>query len=212
MTAATIDQLRRSPRQARSRDRVEGFLDAGDALLAAEGSSGLSTVRVAEEAGASIGTLYHWFPDKEAIAEALALRYWDELAELIEGVADATEHGEVEAPIERTLEVLAAGFRARPGFLALWFGGLRTEGVRDATRPVRERAAAAIERLLVVIAPGSDRALRARVASVLAVMGDGLLREAFRLDPDGQPELLAEGAIALRAYATARLGIQEPNR
>jgi hypothetical protein len=47
---------------------------------------------------------------------------------------------------------------------------------------------------------------------VLAVMGDGLLREAFRLDPDGQPELLAEGAIALRAYATTRLGIQEPNR
>jgi AcrR family transcriptional regulator len=208
----TSPTLRRPPIQRRSTERVERILEAAQRVLDREGAEALSTVRVAEEAGASIGSLYHWYPDKEAIAEALALRYWDELANLIEGVADETERGDVEAPIERTLEVLAAGFRARPGFLALWFGGLRTEGVRDATRPVRERAAVAIERLLVVISPGSDPAVRARVASVLAVMGDGLLREAFRLDPDGQPELLAEGAIALRAYATTRLGIQEPNR
>jgi AcrR family transcriptional regulator len=208
----TSPTLRRPPLQQRSTERVERILEAAQRVLDREGAAALSTVRVAEEAGASIGSLYHWYPDKEAIAEALALRYWDELAELIEGVADATERGEVEGPIERTLEVLAAGFRARPGFLALWFGGLRTEGVRDATRPVRERAAVAIERLLVVIAPGSDPALRAKVAIVLALIGDGLLREAFRLDPDGQPELLAEGAIALRAYATTRLGIQEPNR
>jgi AcrR family transcriptional regulator len=208
----TSPTLRRPPIQRRSTERVERILEAAQRVLDREGAEALSTVRVAEEAGASIGSLYHWYPDKEAIAEALALRYWDELANLIEGVADETERGDVEAPIERTLEGLAAGFRARPGFLALWFGGLRTEGVRDATRPVRERAAVAIERLLVVISPGSDPAVRARVASVLAVMGDGLLREAFRLDPDGQPELLAEGAIALRAYATTRLGIQEPNR
>jgi AcrR family transcriptional regulator len=208
----TSPTLRRPPIQRRSTERVERILEAAQRVLDREGAEALSTVRVAEEAGASIGSLYHWYPDKEAIAEALALRYWDELANLIEGVADETERGDVEAPIERTLEVLAAGFRARPGFLALWFGGLRTEGVRDATRPVRERAAVAIERLLVVIAPDSDPAVRARVAGVLAVMGDGLLREAFRLDPDGQPELLAEGAIALRAYATTRLGSQEPNR
>ncbi|MDX6589381.1 MAG: hypothetical protein QOI84_655 [Solirubrobacterales bacterium] len=208
----TSPTLRRPPLQQRSTERVERILEAAQRVLDREGADALSTVRVAEEAGVSIGSLYHWYPDKEAIAEALALRYWDELAELIEGVADATERGEVEAPIERTLEVLAAGFRARPGFLALWFGGLRTEGVRDATRPVRQRAAVAIERLLAVIAPDSDPDLRARVAIVLALMGDGLLREAFRLAPDGQPELLAEGAIALRAYATTRLGIEEPNR
>jgi AcrR family transcriptional regulator len=209
----TSPTLRRPPIQRRSTERVERILEAAQRVLDREGAEALSTVRVAEEAGVSIGSLYHWYPDKEAIAEALALRYWDELADLIEGVADATERGGVEAPIERTLEVLAAGFRARPGFLALWFGGLRTEGVRDATRPVRQRAAVAIERLLVVIAPGSDPALRARVANVLTVIGDGLLREAFRLDPDGQPELLAEGAIALHSYATTRLDIEEqPNR
>jgi AcrR family transcriptional regulator len=209
----TSHTLRRPPIQQRSTERVERILEAAQRVLEREGAEALSTVRVAKEAGVSIGSLYHWYPDKEAIAEALALRYWDELANLIEEVADATERGAVEAPIERTLEVLAAGFRARPGFLALWFGGLRTEGVRDATRPVRQRAAAAIERLLVVIAPGSDPALRAKVANVLTVMGDGLLREAFRLDPDGQPELLGEGAIALRAYATTRLDIEEqPSR
>jgi len=137
----TSPTLRRPPIQRRSTERVERILAAAQRVLDREGAEALSTVRVAEEAGASIGSLYHWYPDKEAIAEAIALRYWDELASLIEDVADATERGDVEAPIERTLEVLAAGFRARPGFLALWFGGLRTEGVRDATPPVPQRAA-----------------------------------------------------------------------
>src|SRR5882757_7381224 len=95
------DQLRRAPLQARSRDRVAAFLDAADALLAAEGAAALSTVRVAEAAGASIGTLYHWFPDKEAIIEALALRYWDELAEILDGVTQHIENERVDDLVSR---------------------------------------------------------------------------------------------------------------
>src|SRR4051812_30931868 len=125
------DQLRRAPLQARSRDRVAGFLDAADSLLAEDGAAALSTVRVAEAAGASIGTLYHWFPDKEAIIEALALRYWDELAVILDGVTQSIECARVEDPVSQVIDSLADGFRARPGFLALWFGGLRSERVRD---------------------------------------------------------------------------------
>lgn len=206
MTAATIDQLRRSPRQARSRDRVEGFLDAGDALLAAEGSSGLSTVRVAEAAGASIGTLYHWFPDKEAIAEALALRYWGELAAVVAAVADEIEAGLEEDPVDVVINALAAGFRERPGFLALWYGDLRSEQIRDATRPTRGNVQGSIERILAVAHPDAGPALRATVARVVVLIGDGALREAFRLAHDGDPTVLSECRHALRVYVESRLG------
>ncbi|MDX6639252.1 MAG: hypothetical protein QOF12_263 [Solirubrobacteraceae bacterium] len=206
MTTATIDQLRRSPRQARSRDRVEGFLDAGDALLAAEGSSGLSTVRVAAEAGASIGTLYHWFPDKEAIAEALALRYWGELAAVVAAVADEIEAGLDEDPVDVVINALAAGFRERPGFLALWYGDLRSEQIRDATRPTRGNVQGSIERILAVAHPDAGAALRATVARVVVLIGDGALREAFRLAQDGDPTVLSECRHALRVYVESRLG------
>jgi AcrR family transcriptional regulator len=200
-----IDQLRRAPLQARSRDRVARFLDAADALLAEEGASALSTVRVAEAAGASIGTLYHWFPDKEAIIEALALRYWDELAGILDAVTHDPEPELVEDPVSRVIDSLADGFRARPGFLALWFGGLRSERVRDATRPGRARAQRSIQRLLAVTHPAAALAERETVARMVVLIGDGLLREAFRLDRNGDPTVLAEGRHALRAYTDSRL-------
>jgi AcrR family transcriptional regulator len=202
---AVADPLRRSPLQARSRDRVAGFLDAADRLLAEEGAAALSTVRVAEAAGASIGTLYHWFPDKEAIIEALALRYWDELARILDGVTDVAEHELVEDPARRVLDALAEGFRARPGFLALWFGGLRSERVRDVTRPGRARAEQSILRLLAATHPAAGARDRATVARMVVLIGDGVLREAFRLNRNGDPSVLAEGRHALTAYANSRL-------
>jgi AcrR family transcriptional regulator len=202
---ASTDQLRRAPVQARSRDRVARFLDAADALLAEEGAAALSTVRVAEAAGASIGTLYHWFPDKEAIIEALALRYWDELAEILDGVTQNAQHEIVVDPVTQVIDALANGFRARPGFLALWFGGLRSERVRDATRPGRARAQQSILRVLAVTHPAADAHERETVARMVVLIGDGVLREAFRLDRNGEPTVLTEGRHALRAYIDSRL-------
>jgi AcrR family transcriptional regulator len=48
------------------------MLDAAEALLVAEGAGALTTTRVAEAAGVSVGTLNRYLPDKEAIVEALA--------------------------------------------------------------------------------------------------------------------------------------------
>jgi AcrR family transcriptional regulator len=202
---APTTQLRRAPLQARSRDRVARFLDVADVLLAEEGAAALSTVRVAEAAGASIGTLYHWFPDKEAIIEALALRYWDELAEILDAVTVDRGHDRVEELVGRVIDSLADGFRARPGFLALWYGGLRSERVRDVTRPGRVRAQHSIERMLAATHPAASAQERATVARMVVLIGDGVLREAFRLDRDGDPGVLAEGRHALRAYTDSRL-------
>jgi hypothetical protein len=100
------------------------------------------------------------------------------------------------------VDSLAAGFRARPGFLALWFDGLRTERLREATRPVRERVAADVARGLgggLTATPAPPR-MRAQTARMVVLVGDGILREAFRVDRSGDPLLLQEGARVLRAY------------
>jgi AcrR family transcriptional regulator len=53
---------------------VDAILDATERLLDDEPLDGLTTNRVAERAGVSVGSLYQYFPNKEAIVSELALR------------------------------------------------------------------------------------------------------------------------------------------
>ena len=182
-------------------------LDVADELLAREGADSFTTTRIAEAAGIPVGSVYRFFDDKETIVEALAVRYWRDFDDLVAGVAEADERDPLADPAGAVLEALAAGFRARPGFLALWYGGLRTERVRDGTRTRargdRRRRSSGSSRSTGREA--SDFA-RATAATMVVLAGDGLLREAFRLDPGGDPRLLGEGKLMLDAYLDARLG------
>lgn len=199
-------KLRNVPTQARSRQRLRRVLDAADELLGAEGAGAFTTKAVARFAGIPVGSVYHYFPDKDAIAQALAVRYWSDFEDLVAGVAEADELHPFEDPGAAVLDVLAAGFRARPGFLALWYGGLRTEHLRDATRPTRVAIARSIERILAVHWPDVAADQRAAAALMVVLAGDGLLREAFRVDLSGDEGLLAESKLMLDAYLEARLG------
>jgi AcrR family transcriptional regulator len=62
---------RRDPKQRRSRAIVDAIVGAGRLLLASEGPQSLTTNRIAERAGVSIGSLYRYFPNKEAILAAV---------------------------------------------------------------------------------------------------------------------------------------------
>jgi AcrR family transcriptional regulator len=199
-------KLRNVPTQARSRERLRQVLDAADELLCDEGADSFTTNRIAEAAGVPVGSLYHYFPDKETIAEALAVRYWSDFEDLVAAVAETDERAPLADPAGAVLEALAAGFRARPGFLALWYGGLRTERVREATRPTRSAIARSIERIFAVHWPQASYAQRALVARMVVIAGDGMLREAFRIDADGDQLQLVESRAMLDAYARARLG------
>lgn len=191
--------------QARSRERLRRVLDAADEVLAGEGPDAFTTTRVADTAGVSIGSIYRFFPDKAAIVEALAVRYWSDFEDLVAGVAEADEAQPLDDPVGAVLDVLVAGFRARPGFLGLWFGGLRTEAVRDATRPTRTAIARSIARILQRHWPDASPPTLARVAEMAVLAGDGLLREAFRRDRSGDSDVLAESKAMLRAYIAERL-------
>lgn len=69
-----IDFKRRNPRQARARDTVELIFEATARILQRGGRAALNTNAVAERAGISIGTLYQYFANKEAIMVAMTRR------------------------------------------------------------------------------------------------------------------------------------------
>src|ERR1700742_2907967 len=72
--------VRRAPQQDRATKRVEAFLGAAESLFVEQGYEGTTMTAVAEGAGSSIGALYSYFPDKVALARALASQYADALA------------------------------------------------------------------------------------------------------------------------------------
>jgi AcrR family transcriptional regulator len=74
MTSDRSTFQRRSPKQARSRATWDAILEAAAQILERHGPDGLTTNDVAERAGVSIGSLYQYFPDKEAILVAAARR------------------------------------------------------------------------------------------------------------------------------------------
>lgn len=66
--------LRKRPRQARSQATFEAIVEATARILAEDGERALTTNRIAERAGVSIGSLYQYFPDRKAIVRALLER------------------------------------------------------------------------------------------------------------------------------------------
>jgi AcrR family transcriptional regulator len=206
ISSQTTDRVRRVPQQGRSREKVRRVLDAADELLAREGAGALITTRVAEEAGVAVGSVYSYFPDKAAIAEALALRYWSVVTDSIAEVVEADARQPLTDPVRAVLDAVVAGFRGSAGFRALWFSPLRTEHIRDVTRPLRTEVGGLLERLLAVHWPHAGAGERITAARMFVLAGDGLLREAFRLDPEGDPTVLAEGLAMIQAYLISRLG------
>lgn len=74
---------RKQPRQRRAQETVDAILQATARLLVDDGYEKVTTNRVAEQAGVSIGSLYQYFPSKEAIVAALVDEHTDHMLQLL---------------------------------------------------------------------------------------------------------------------------------
>ncbi|WP_144631096.1 TetR/AcrR family transcriptional regulator [Bordetella genomosp. 13] len=83
---------RKQPRQARSQATVDAIFDATIQVLLAGGLQKLTTIRVAERAGVSVGTLYQYYPNKQALLYAVLARHLDRILDAVEAAATA-KHG-----------------------------------------------------------------------------------------------------------------------
>ncbi|CAB3856709.1 TetR/AcrR family transcriptional regulator [Achromobacter deleyi] len=80
----SIPQPRKSPRQQRSQQTVETILQATARVLAEHGYAGTNTNLIAETAGVSVGSLYQYFPNKNALIAALHDRHDNQMLDVID--------------------------------------------------------------------------------------------------------------------------------
>ena len=79
--------IAKAPKRARGVQRVAELLDAGAALFAENGYESTTMTQIAKHAGASIGSLYQFFPSKELLAEALFARYVQRVTSRLDDLA-----------------------------------------------------------------------------------------------------------------------------
>ena len=82
-TMNTALSPRKSPRQSRSAATVTAILDATARILVERGYAATSTNAVAERAGVSVGSLYQYFPNKDALIAALHTRHVEQMVAVI---------------------------------------------------------------------------------------------------------------------------------
>jgi AcrR family transcriptional regulator len=97
---------RKAPRQRRSRQLVEDILEAAIRVLSREGAARFTTARVAETAGVSVGSLYQYFPNKEAILFRLQTDEWQRTGALLHSILADTSR----KPLERLRATVEAFF------------------------------------------------------------------------------------------------------
>lgn len=109
--AETAARARRNPRQPRAVDTVETIFEASARIIQREGVAALNTNHIAERAGIAIGTLYGYFPNKQAILLAMARR---ELLRTQAAVRAALEDSGTGEEIGRgAIRALVRGFSGR---------------------------------------------------------------------------------------------------
>jgi AcrR family transcriptional regulator len=82
--AQVIINIRKYPRQARAVATLDAILEATIQVLLAMGPARLTTTKVAARAGVSVGTMYQYFPNKQALLYAVTERYFDVVANSVE--------------------------------------------------------------------------------------------------------------------------------
>lgn len=150
-----------------------------------------------------IGSVYRFFPNKRALVDALAERNLQVYAERVTGrLADIPEQ-EWCAAIDAVLDEYLAMKRSVPGFALVDFGlPVPVNGpLDDVNRLVAARLAELLSGHLGRRRDGAaDDPELLRTVLVCVQAADALLQLAFRADPEGDPDLIGETRVLLRAY------------
>ncbi|WP_249416644.1 TetR/AcrR family transcriptional regulator [Streptomyces sp. TS71-3] len=190
--------LRRPPLQRRSVARLGRILDACAELLDEVGYDGLSTRAVAERAGVAVGSVYRFFGNKRAMADALAARNLERYAERVTERLAGIGPGDWRGATDAVLDEYVAMKRTAPGFTLVDFGNQIPVGTPTAA-PNLQVAARLTELLSGHLGRPPDIAVR-RAVLVAVESADALVRLAFRMDPAGDPALVEETRALLRRY------------
>ncbi|MHA6763204.1 TetR/AcrR family transcriptional regulator [Streptacidiphilus sp. PAMC 29251] len=191
-------------RQARGERRMAELLNAAGQVFAECGYSATTTNAIAARAGVSPGTLYQYFPNKDAIADALAVGFAEQLVQLqtlLQGPDLAALP--VEELLTRVLRPMFEFHRENPACPVLFMGPDTPQRLADVHAPLHASMLSGVSDLLGRLAPQLPEADRNRSAEVAVHLFKGVLPLIIAAPPAELPALEDEIIRALLAYFSA---------
>ncbi len=141
---------RRSPVQDRSRAMVDRLLEAAIRVIAERGYAGLSTNRVAAEAGVSVGSLYRYFGDKDDLVRELRVRSTADILGDLTAVMSGAVTLSTRDAIRQVLATLVAALQRHRALTAALVNEVPL-GAQSNVLPEVEQQLAQFTRMFVVI-------------------------------------------------------------
>ncbi|MCU1546146.1 MAG: TetR/AcrR family transcriptional regulator [Homoserinimonas sp.] len=202
----TTATLRNEPVQARSTARLSRLLDAAAEVIDEIGFERLTTAMVAERAGASIGTVYRYFPDRIAVLQSLSMRTATDFAERVSSALQDEKLVTWLDAVDASIDLVVEAFVSTPGFRSLRFGDVIDVRPAESDRTNNSIIASAIADVLSArfdLKKDDDLEFRLEVAVGLV---DGLLARAFAIEHSGDKRFIAEARSVARGYLVGYYG------
>ncbi|MGN6424571.1 MAG: TetR/AcrR family transcriptional regulator [Asticcacaulis sp.] len=150
-TAESVEM--RAPKRERGRQRVANLLAAASKIIAERGYDAATMTAIAVEAGASIGSLYQFFPTKAALAEVLLDQYGARLGDRLNALL-ALQTGLTTAKMSEGLVAMMLDLTAdRTAVMAILDARDAGPEAGEARRQLRARLEDGLERLLRIVRP-----------------------------------------------------------
>jgi len=204
LSKTVLKAKRRVPQQDRGERRVAEVLEAAAGIIAERGYDGATMTEIAERAGSSIGALYQYFPNKEAIARALRHRCAEEMKALWAPLASEGAGLSMEELVDRMLGVLIDFMKKRPELIPLMNAPVKYERDPASRIQLRELFAAMFRGKR----PDLTAAEAFRVANVALQVVKGLRPLYAEAHTEEEREAIAlEFKLLLTSYLGARLRV-----
>ena len=197
----------KEPAQKRGRDRVAQIVAAARELIAEGGLANLKMGLLAKRAGVPIGTVYQFFPDKDAVIGRI---FTDQMENAIQEVWDYCHPGRplVSPAVEATaiIEPKFQEWRADPVMAEIWSIVQANRTLRhfnlEASRVVGNIMAGALEPFLK---PGTSRERLTRVCFMIGDLFDATLRTALDFSQEESAAYVREYTLMIRIHLDSLL-------
>ena len=131
---------RKKPQQERSRRTYEGIVETASEMLVEVGYHNLSTNKIADRADVSVGSIYQYFPNKEAIVLAVIEQFAERQYEILATGLEGIEGMELEQSVRKIVGKLLQAKREAPELSRVLFEQLPPVGQFDIVHEWSERA------------------------------------------------------------------------
>lgn len=204
---------RKTPVQTRSTVTVESISEAAIQVLLSHGAERLTTTRVADRAGVSVGTLYQYYPNKQSLLFAVLEDHFNRVASRVEAACESARHKPLAEMIREMVEAFVDAKMERADISVALYRVSGDIGGPELVRRFSQRSRKAVEAMLATARDIQSPPDKIAIQTMLPAMA-GAIRSLLETRPSAATVSKTREQLVLlcQSYMAAATGTRVPFR